>query len=160
MGNTKFAFILFIVFSGAAAAGWWIFIASNPEGKIMSSLQEGKRAVEAEDIEAAISLVSTGYSDERGFTYLVLKRLLRDAFAEFDDFEVEWGPAAVTLPDGGEDRALAAVDTRVFVTLGGKQGILVGTLDEPAHLEIFFVKKPWGWFVSEIRGFRTPFSDL
>ncbi len=160
METRKLIFIIFFILFAAAAAGWWFVFALNPEGKIRTHLQKASSAVEAEDPEAVIFLVSTEYRDERGFTYLVLKRLLRDAFTEFDDFEVEMGTAAITLPADGEERAKAAVPVRVFVTLEGRKGILVGTLDEPAHLEIFFVKKPWGWFVSEIRGFRTPFSDL
>lgn len=141
---------------GVFVAGWWVLFASNPEGRIRAAIRGGVTAIEAEDLEKAISYLSTEYRDERGFSYLVVKRLLRDAFAQFNRFEIEMESPEIEFVKGENAGAWARFDLRLFVELEEQRGLLVGSLDEPSHLEIFFIKKPWGWLVGEIRGIRSP----
>ncbi|HEY5648367.1 MAG TPA: hypothetical protein VIU33_02630 [Nitrospiria bacterium] len=139
-----------------ALGAWWVFFLSNPEGRIRTAIKEGGGAIETGDLEGAMSHVSTDYRDEKGLTYLVVKRLLRDAFDQFDHFEIEMEDPEIEFVKGEDPGAWARFDLRLFVELEGRRGLLVGSLDEPAHLEIFFIKKPWGWLVREIRGVRPP----
>ena len=141
--------LLTVVLAGMA---YRHFTADTVEDRIRHALTEGRTAVEAEDLEHAVSHISAEYRDERGWTFLILRRLLKDAFAQFDDFQVEMGTPVITRVEG---HAEAAFDLRVFVRMGGQKGLLVGGQNEPAHVIFILGEESRQWLVREVRGIKT-----
>ena len=138
--------ILFLGIGG----GLWFAYTEPDELRLRGLILEARAAVESEDLERAITLVSEDYWDERGWTYYLIRRLLRDAFAQFDHFEFEMDSPGIEV-NGKE--AHVAFDLRLFVRMKNQRGLLLGSLDEPAHLELVLTRVKRQWLVTGIKRF-------
>ena len=136
------------------AGGWWYWRQDSDEERIRWAMAEGRAAIEAEDLDRVMACVSTDYRDERGWTSLIVKRLLRDAFAQFDDFRVEMSAPRIEILDRDVPKAEVSFDLRLSVRLAGQKGLLVGSLNEPAHVQFTLTQESRRWLVTDVKGVR------
>lgn len=132
----------------ALGLGWWFFPEGPQDLLLLRGLKIGAAAVEAEDLETALTILSPRYRDERGWTQPIVRRLLRDAFAEFDQFRLDMGTPQIEID---RDKAIVRMAVRLRVTMGGQEGLLVGGQVEPAKLELEFEKAGGQWLLREVR---------
>lgn len=145
----------FILLLGIMAGAWFAY--TKPEElRIRSWVNEARTAVESEDLESAVSLISEDYRDKRGWTRHLIQRLLRDAFSQFDHFEFEMDSLGIEV---AENEARVAFDLRLYVWLKNQRGLLLGSLDEPAHLELVLTRFKRQWLVSEIKRFPSRLTN-
>lgn len=137
----------------AAAFFYW----NSPERRIRAVLSEGRRAVESEDLERAMSQVSLQYRDDYGLTFLSLKRVAKRAFQEFEGMDIELSVVKTHVED---DRAV--VLAKIDVYAGGPQGpeYLMGNPDAQHPAKITLIKEVLRWKIKNIEGIRPPFSDF
>lgn len=145
-----------ILLAGIPAAVWYAYQDSD-ETRIRKAVTEGRVSIESEDLEGAMDHVSEKYEDERGWTYYVVKRILRDAFSQFEGFKIEMGTMQIEIR---EKEAAASFDLRLFVNLQGQRGLLVGSVQEPAHIQLFLTKGLRRWLVTDVKGVRSPYGEL
>ena len=129
------------------------FFLVSEKSRILKVINEGRAAVEAEDIEKCMSHVSLQYSDDYGIKYLIVKRILIDVFKEFDGFKVLLDNIEIEVK---EDKAVASFDLRIIVTLHNQPGYLVGSTDSPAKIMMYFIKERLKWQVIKVSGVRMP----
>ena len=129
------------------------FFLVSEKSRILKVINEGRAAVEAEDVEKSMSHVSLQYSDDYGIKYLIVKRILIDVFKEFDGFKVLLDNIEIEVK---EDKAVASFDLRIIVTLHNQPGYLVGSTDSPAKIKVYFVKERLKWQVIKVSGIRMP----
>ena len=144
-----------ILLAGIPAAVWYAYQDSDGT-RIRKAVAEGRVSIESEDLEGAMDHVSKEYEDERGWTYYVVKRILRDAFSQFEGFKIEMGTMQIEIR---EKEAAASFDLRLFVNLQGQRGLLVGSVQEPAHIQLFLTKGLRRWFVTDVKGVRSPYKE-
>lgn len=131
------------------------FLLVSEKSRILKVINEGRAAIEAEDIEKSMSHVSLQYSDDYGIKYLIVKRILIDVFKEFDGFKVLLDNVEIEV-NKKEGTAAAAFDLRVIVTLHNQPGYLVGSTDSPAKIKMYFIKERLKWQVVKVSGIRMP----
>lgn len=129
------------------------FFLVSEKSRILKVINEGRAAVEAEDVEKSMSHVSLQYSDDYGIKYLIVKRILIDVFKEFDGFKVLLDNIEIEVK---EDKAVASFDLRIIVTLHNQPGYLVGSTDSPAKIMMYFIKERLKWQVIKVSGVRMP----
>ncbi|MBI5043894.1 MAG: hypothetical protein HZC10_08760 [Nitrospirae bacterium] len=142
-------FILIIAVSGIIIK----FLLVSEKSRILKVINEGKDAIEAEDVEKCMSYVSLQYADDYGLRYLIVKRILIDVFKEFDGFKVLLDNVEIEVK---EDKAVATFDLRIIVTLHNQPGYLVGTTDKPAKAKVYFIKERLKWQVVKVSGIKMP----
>ncbi|MFZ3066271.1 MAG: hypothetical protein WA277_13425 [Nitrospirota bacterium] len=151
--NKKLFYGILILIIIVIAAAIIKFILVAEKSRILKVINEGRAAVEAEDIEKSMSHVSLQYSDDYGLKYLIVKRILIDVFKEFDGFKVLLDNIEIEVK---EDKAVASFDLRIIVTLHNQPGYLVGSTDSPAKIKVYFVKERLKWQVIKVTGIRMP----
>lgn len=129
------------------------FLLVSDKSRILKVINEGRAAVEAEDVEKCMSHISLQYSDDYGLKYLIVKRILIDVFKEFDGFKVLLDNIEIEVK---EDKAVASFDLRIIVTLHNQPGYLVGSTDSPAKIKVYFVKERLKWQAIKVSGIRMP----
>ncbi len=131
------------------------FLLVSEKSGILKVINEGKAAIEAENIEKSMSYVSLQYSDDYGLKYLIVKRILADVFKEFDGFKVLLDNIEIDV-NKKENTAVAAFDLRIIVTLHNQPGYLVGLTDSPAKIKMYFIKERLRWQVVKVSGIKMP----
>jgi hypothetical protein len=129
------------------------FLLVSEKSRILKVINEGRTAVEAEDVDKCMSYISLQYSDDYGLKYLIVKRILTDVFKEFDGFKVMLDDVEIEV-NKKEKTAVAAFDLRIIVTLHNQPGYLVGTTDSPAKIKMYFTKERLKWQVIKVSGIR------
>ena len=131
------------------------FLLVSEKSRILKVINEGKAAVEAEDVDRCMSHVSLQYSDDYGLKYLIVKRILIDVFKEFDGFKVLLDSIEIEV-NKKEGTAVASFDLRIIVTLHNQPGYLVGSTDSPAKIKMHFIKERLKWQVVKVSGIKIP----
>jgi hypothetical protein len=132
-----------------AVVGYWYL--SSDERRIKKALSEAKEAIENEDLDAAMSHVSLQYRDERGWAYLIVKRVLERSFNEFDGIEIRMDVQTIEIR---EKEAEARVGLTVLADLQGQKAFLLGNDAEPARAQITLIKETLGWRITAVNGLR------
>lgn len=130
---------------------------NSPERRIRAVLTDSKAAVEAKEMDRAMSHVSLQYRDENGFAYLTVKKLLKMAFDQFEGFELRLSKVQLEVE---KDRAVVRAD---FETIGinkGEKSYLIGSREEPVPIRITLVKETMRWKIVSVDGIKIPFSDF
>lgn len=145
-------FVLIVV----AAALIIKFVFASENKKILKVIYEGKAAVEAEDVPKCMTHVSLQYLDDYGLRYLVVQRILTEAFKTFDGFKVLLDNIEIEV-DNNKEKAVASFDLRIIVTIQNQPGYLVGTNDGPAKVRMYFIKERLKWQVIKVEGIKAPY---
>jgi len=117
------------------------------EARIRKLVMLEAQALGAEDMEAVMKGISFNYSDEKGLSYLLIKRLLERAFERYSDIKVSYNDMLVEVHEDGT--ATAVMDIRV--TAGGSgepPRYILGGAETPAVLNLSLKKEGAGkWMV-------------
>jgi hypothetical protein len=125
----------------------------SDESRIKKLFREGARAIEKEDLDAAMSKVSYNYRDEYGLSYLYMKELMKSAFQRMKDIKVEYENLKINI---NTRTATADMDVRIIATIGDNTGYIMGDLPNPAHLKFTLEKQRTTWLVTKTEG--LPFN--
>ena len=153
--NRKLFYVIITLIIIAIAAIIIKFLFVSEKSRILKVINEGRAAVEAEDVDKCMSYISLQYSDDYGLKYLIVKRILTDVFKEFDGFKVMLDDVEIEV-NNKEKTAVAAFDLRIIVTLHNQPGYLVGSTDSPAKIKMYFIKERLKWQVVKVTGIRMP----
>ena len=131
----------------AVLLAWYFW--DSAERDIRKLLADGEAAVEAEDIQGAMSHVSRQYIDEIGLNYLGVRRVLGWAFNRFDGFDVRLHDVSITI-DG--DMAKATGQLQVLVLHQDENTYLIAESGAPDLVTITLVKQRLTWKVTSVNG--------
>ncbi|MBI4715605.1 MAG: hypothetical protein HY760_06695 [Nitrospirae bacterium] len=139
-------FLLLLAVGGGTL--YWFF---SDRVRIQGALESAEEAVEREDLNGLMALLSPRYQDAYGFNKLLVRRVVQDTFREFDRFEVEAGGAVIAV-EGENARVRIPVELRV--DWAGQRAYLVGTNAKPAPMEIALRKEGLRWRVVWVDGIK------
>lgn len=125
----------------------------SDESRIRKVFKEGSKAIEKEDLDAVMSMVSFNYRDEYGFTYLYIKESMKSVFLRMSDIKIEYENLKIIVND---KTATAEMDIRVIARIGSDTGYILGDLPKPAHLKFTLEKERTKWLVIKTEG--LPFN--
>lgn len=132
MGRKSIALLVLLVATPVLLYLLW----PSDEARIRKLVGEAARAAEAGDLGGVMSHVSFNYSDERGLSYLLIKKKLEGKFRTYSDIVVDYENLRVEVGEGGEGAA-ASMDLRVIATFGvNDRGYVLGDIGTPAGLEL------------------------
>lgn len=107
------------------------------------------------DHEGVLEGFSIHYDDEYGYNYLVIKRIIENAFNEFDSMEGSYENLKVQISEGenGEKVAYANVDVSALGVRGGIPKALLGGDGGYDNIDVTLKKSTLGpWKIIEVRG--------
>ncbi|MBI5379106.1 MAG: hypothetical protein HZA23_03000 [Nitrospirae bacterium] len=133
---------------------WW---SESEEARILRVVDEGRRGIEARDLDRCMRQVSYHYRDEYGFTYLTAKALLQRLFERFEGFRVEMDRPTVTVQG---EQATASLHLRIRATMSGMEGYLQGSDREPVKAVVRLVKERRAWRIVEVSGLDLTLGSL
>jgi hypothetical protein len=117
------------------------------EARIRGLIHKEARALEAEDMEAVLKGISYNYSDDKGMSYLLIKRILEREFKKFNNLKIS--TSAILIEVKKDKTASAVMDLRVTAeTLDQGIRYVLGDADIPAVLNLSLEKSPSGrWLI-------------
>ena len=125
------------------------FLWPSDESRIKKLIKEGAAAVEKEEIDNVMSKVSFNYQDDRGMTYILIKKILTEQFKSLSGIKIEYENLKIEVK---EKLANAEFDLRVIATIGNQTGYIVGDLKTPARIKLFLEKERATWLVTKTEG--------
>lgn len=155
MTRKQWLLAVILTMIAASVIGFWYW--NSPERRIRAILTDGKAAIEKKDLDRAMSHVSLQYRDENGFAYMTVKKLLKMAFDQFEEFDVRLTNVQMEIQ---KDRAVVHADLDVIGTHQGEKSYLIGSREEPVPIRITFAKETLRWQVLSVDGIRLPFDEL
>lgn len=130
---------------------------NSPERRIRAVLSDSKAAIEAKDLDRAISHVSLQYRDEQGLAYLPMKRLMKRAFDQFEGFDVRLADIRIDI---SKDQALVQADLEILVVSQNEKAYLIGSQEEPVPIRITLAKEILDWKILSVNGIRIPSTEF
>ena len=121
------------------------------EARIRKLVMLEAQALGAEDMEAVMKGISFNYSDEKGLSYLLIKRLLQREFERLNNIKINYSDLLIEVREDGT--ATAVMDIRVTSgSTGGGSGeaqrYVLGSAEAPAVLNLTLKKEGAGkWMV-------------
>ena len=125
------------------------FLWPSDESRIKKLIKEGAAAVEKEEIDNVMSKVSFNYQDDRGMTYILIKKILTEQFKSLSGIKIEYENLKIEVK---EKLANAEFDLRVIATIGNQTGYIIGDLKTPARIKLFLEKERVSWLVTKTEG--------
>src|SRR3972149_7037364 len=107
-----------------------------------------EKAMEQEDTEKIMSGISLKYTDDYGYNYPMVKRMLSDLFKDFD---VTIKKSVIQIKD---DTAIVKFDAWVAVDWNGNPSYIVGPNRSAAHIRAFLAKEFLSWKVVRVEGVK------
>ncbi len=143
--------ILVVLAAAVVAFLYW----NSPARRIRAVLSDGEAAIEAKDLDRAMSHVSFHYQDEHGFNFLAVKDLLKRIFEQFEGFDVRLTNITVDIHD---ERAVVRTDLELVVIVKGEKAYLIGSGEKPVPVRMTFTKDMLRWQVQSVDGLRLSFT--
>ena len=125
------------------------FLWPSDESRIKKLIKEGVAAVEKEEVDNVMSKVSFNYQDDRGMTYILIKKILTEQFKPLSGIKIEYENLKIEVK---EKLANAEFDLRVIATIGNQTGYIIGDLKTPARIKLFLEKERVSWLVTKTEG--------
>lgn len=125
------------------------FLWPADKNRIKRLFREGVEAVQTEDLEGVMSKVSYHYTDEHGFSYVVVKDGMKNLFDKMDNFIIEYEIKHIEVTG---DTATAELDIRVIARYGQDTGYIVGDAVDPAQALFSLGKERTKWLVTRAKG--------
>ena len=143
MKYLKFMLGVLVVLLPMLAYVFW----PGDDAQIKKLVNEAVASVEAGDISGVMAQVSLNYHDERGMSYLYLKKILERNLNNLENIKVEFVSLKIRVI--GEDKAFATMEIRVIASFpGGGSGYFLGDIDNPFFMELELRdESPRGWKV-------------
>ena len=123
----------------------------SDEARIRKLVKNEVLAIEAEDIQAVMKGISYNYSDDKGLSYLLIKRLLEREFQRLSNIKINYSDLLIEVRD--DDTATAVMDLHVTsgITGGGTGGgteaaprYVIGDAEAPVVLNLALKKEGTG----------------
>jgi len=130
------------------------FLWPSDEARIKKLIKEGATAVEKKEIDTVMSKVSFNYQDEKGLSYILIKRILENQFKTMSGIKVEYENLKIEVK---KESATAEIDLRVIATIGSDTGYIIGDLKNPAHIKFTLEKERAKWLVIKTEGIQASF---
>jgi len=130
------------------------FLWPSDEARIKKLIREGAAAIEKKEIDKVMSKVSFNYQDEKGLTYILIKRIFENQFKTMSGIKVEYENLKIEVK---KESATAEMDLRVIATIGSDTGYIIGDLKNPAHIKFTIEKEPTKWLVIKTEGIQASF---
>ncbi|MDP2276599.1 MAG: hypothetical protein Q8K51_00085 [Nitrospirota bacterium] len=127
------------------------FLWPSDESRIKKLIKEGAAAVEKEEIDNVMAKVSFNYQDDRGMTYMLIKKILTEQFKSLSDIKIEYENLKIEVK---EKMANAEFDLRVIAAIGSQTGYIIGDLKTPARIKLFLEKERLNWLVTKTEGLQ------
>lgn len=128
----------------------YVFV--SDEKRILKTIEDGEKAIEAKDIEGCMKRLSYNYSDEYGLNYLQVKNFLEHFFKEFQDIEIQKDVLKIEVK---KEEAWASMNIRVIVTLQRQKGYLIGSSESPENIKMDFEKVRTKWLLKRVEGLKS-----
>ncbi|MBI4684609.1 MAG: hypothetical protein HY755_05380 [Nitrospirae bacterium] len=144
--SKKSIILLFILILSPALI---YFLWPTDESRIKKLIKEGAKAVEKIDVETVMSKVSFNYSDEYGFNYIILNKILEEQLKKMSDITVEYENLKIEIKDHS---ASAELDVRVIATIGNDTGYIIGDIKNPEHIKFTLERERTTWLVIKTEG--------
>lgn len=123
----------------------------SDEARIRKLVLNEAQAIETEDIQAVMKGISYNYSDDKGLSYLLIKRLLEREFQRLNNIKVSYSDLLIEVRD--DDTAIAVMDLHVTSEdTGGTNNesprYMLGGSENPAVLNLALRKEGTGkWII-------------
>lgn len=139
-----------IIMAAVAAFILIRYLLVSDEARIKKVIYKGKAAIEQEDFEGALTLVSREYQDDYGLNKMAIAALLKRLYAQFDDITiyVEWMEVEIVESGLGQ----AAILTWVTAKWGDEVGYIVGNAESPRRVVFTLAKEGKHWRVVNTEG--------
>jgi hypothetical protein len=128
------------------------FLLPTDENRIKKLIKKGAAAVEKKEIDNVMAKVSFNYQDDRGMTYMLIKKILAEQFKSLSSIKIEYENLKIEVK---EKLATAEFDMRVIATIGNQTGYIIGDLKTPAHIKLFLEKERARWLVIKTEGIQA-----
>jgi len=125
------------------------FLWPSDESRIKKLIKEGAAAVEKKEVDNVMSKVSFNYQDDRGMTYILIKKILESQFKTMSGIKIEYENLKIEVK---EKLATAEFDLLVIATIGNQTGYIIGDLKTPARIKLFLEKERVSWLVIKTEG--------
>ena len=125
------------------------FLWPSDESRIKKLIKEGAAAVEKKEVDNVMSKVSFNYQDDRGMTYILIKKILESQFKTMSGIKIEYENLKIEVK---EKLATAEFDLLVIATIGNQTGYKIGDLKTPARIKLFLEKERVSWLVIKTEG--------
>ncbi|MCK4911882.1 MAG: hypothetical protein KAR83_09570 [Thermodesulfovibrionales bacterium] len=115
----------------------------SDEARIRKLVKLEAQAIEAEDIQAVMKGISYNYSDDKGLSYLLIKRIMEREFARLNNIKFSYSDLHIVVRD--DDTATAVMD--LHVTAGGTEAApryVLGDSETPVVLNLALKKEGTG----------------
>lgn len=126
------------------------YVLVSDEARIRRVISQGKAAIEKEDFEKALKLVSRDYQDDFGLNKLAVAALLKRLFHEFDAIEIHIEEMEVEVREQGLGQATLL--TWVTARMQDQTGFICGSTEEPCRVTFFLAKEGGRWLVTKVTG--------
>ena len=134
----------------------YFFVLSGDEtSEIEGVFDEIIQSVREKDPEGVLERFSIHYEDDNGYNYLIIKRIINDAFQQFDSLDGSYENVSVTLTEdeNGEKIARAKVGVKAKGVKGGVPKTLLGSDGSYDDIVVTLKKSALGgWKIVEIEG--------
>jgi hypothetical protein len=125
------------------------FLWPSDEARIKKLIKEGAEAIEKKEIDKVMAKVSFNYQDEKGITYILIKKILESQFKTMSGIKIEYENLKIEVK---EKLATAEFDLLVIATIGDQTGYIIGDLKTPARIKLFLEKEHATWLVIKTEG--------
>lgn len=121
----------------------------SDEARVRKLIKQGAAAIEKEDLDRVMSLVSFNYRDDYGLTYILIRKVFEEQFRAMSDIKIEYENLKV---QAAGEKATADLDLRVIATIGNNTGYIFGDLRQAAHLKLSLEKEHARWHATKAEG--------
>jgi len=124
----------------------------DDERLVHLTLLAGMEAAMAEDLDESVRFISTSYHDSLGFTFILMRKLLKRAYEEFSQPQIQLAEPPVIQIKGS--RAVAIAQLRLTASYQGRRNYLLGAQHSSNTIFIALERSAGSWKVSQIEGLR------
>ena len=89
----------------------------SDEARIRKLVRLEAQALEAEDMEAVMKGISYNYSDDKGLSYLLIKRILEREFQRLNNIRVSYSDLLIVVRWIGSTKTLDGIVKRVLASI-------------------------------------------
>ncbi len=134
---------------------YFIFSGGDDTSEIEAVFNEIIESVKEKDEQGVLEHFSIHYQDEQGYNYLVIKRIIENAFSRFDTLDGSFDNISVSLgeDENGDKLAHTKVGVKATGVKGGIPETLLGSDDSHDEIMVTLKKASFGkWKIIEIEG--------
>lgn len=134
---------------------YFIFTGGDETAEIEAVFNNIIESAREKDEEGVLENFSIHYRDEHGYNYLVIKKIIGNAFSRFDSLDGSYGDISVSLSEdeNGEMLAYTKVGVKAQGVKGGIPETLLGSDGSYDDIMVTLKKSSFGkWKIIEIEG--------